>query len=192
MLSFRISQNVMLCSSLRHHLMQFPDSGPNLLKFLEAADTKDFAGLLWPGTGYSRCGASAVLERKSSSAVPSLPQGSLRNFPGKEQIYRYPSSLDYAGRLWLPPLLNSLEVSIVSFLQLGTSESTFAGEEAQSKGEPKKLLRCFVHIELGFQILQTSVTAAEFSCVLNPSEIHTQSSCVKRDVQLYWVVFRAL
>lgn len=100
--------------------MQFPDSGPNLLKFLEAADTKDFAGLLWPGIGYSRCGASAVLERKSSSAVPSLPQGSLRNFPGKEQIYRYPSSLDYAGRLWLPPLLNSLEVSIVSFLQLGT------------------------------------------------------------------------
>lgn len=72
-----------------------------------------------------------------SSAVPSLPQRSLRSFPGTEQIYPYRSSLEYAGGLQLPPLLSSLEVSVVSLLQLGSLESTFAGEEAQSKGEPK-------------------------------------------------------
>lgn len=120
MLSFTVSQNMMLFSSLTHHSMQFPDPGPKLLDFLEAADMKDVAGLMWPGTIYSGCEASAVSERKSSCAVPSLPQGSLRNFPGTEQRCPYPSSLDYAGRLWLPPLLNSLEVSVVSLLQLGS------------------------------------------------------------------------
>lgn len=114
----------------------------------------------------------------------------LSDFPGKEQIYRYPSSLDCASRLWLP-LLNSCEVSDVSLVQLGSSESTFAGEEAQSKGESKKLLRCFIRIELAFQISQTSVTAAELSWVLNSSETDTQSS-VKKDVQPYWVVFKSV
>ena len=100
--------------------MPFPDPRPNLLEFLEAAGAKEVAGLTWPGAIYSGCGASVVSEGESSSAVPSLPQGSLRNFPGTEQICPYPSSLEYAGGLWLPPLLNSLEVSVVSLLQLGS------------------------------------------------------------------------
>lgn len=83
-------QKIVLLGRLRHHLMPFPDPGPNLLELLEAADTKDVAELKWPRTVYSGCVVSATSERKSSSAVPSLPQGSLRNFPGTEQIYPYP------------------------------------------------------------------------------------------------------
>lgn len=48
MLSFRMSQSIMLFSSLRHLLMQFPDPWPDFLEFLEATDKKDVDRLMWP------------------------------------------------------------------------------------------------------------------------------------------------
>lgn len=74
MLSFTVSQNMMLFSSLIHHLMQFPDPGPNLLAFLEAADMKDVVGLMWPGTIYSGREASVCEKGKDSVLSQAFPR----------------------------------------------------------------------------------------------------------------------
>lgn len=76
---------MMLFSSLIHHLMQFPDPGPNLLVFLEAADTKDVAGLMWPGTIYPGCEASVRQKGKASVLSQAFPRDLWEIFLGQSK-----------------------------------------------------------------------------------------------------------